>query len=592
MGRSKERAKEAAEETATELIELYAARQIVPGYAFSRDTLWQRELEGSFPYMETPDQARALIEVKEDMEKQFPMDRLILGDVGYGKTEVALRAAFKAVMDGKQVAVLVPTTVLAQQHYATFCSRLTVFPIKLEVLSRFRTDKEQKIIIENLQAGSIDIIIGTHRLLQPDVKFKKLGLLVVDEEQRFGVMHKEFIKRMRQEVDVLTLSATPIPRTLHLSLVGVRDMSVIETPPSERLPVKTFVAAYDEHLVREAILRERERGGQVFFVHNRVQSIFYIAEKLKKLVPEASFIIGHGQMPEAELEATMAHFAAGEVDVLVCTTIIESGLDVPNANTIIINHADRFGLTQLYQLRGRVGRGANLAYAYFLYERGKRLTKDAEKRLRTIFEAAELGAGYSIAMKDLEIRGAGTLLGTRQSGHISSVGYTLYTQLLTEAVADQKAKKAGKEAEILKSSKIPPPTIELPLTAFIPDNYIPDEPLRLGLYQRLAAIKDSKELVDFERELVDRFGPQPSEVQNLAYIIRLRLLGLKAGIKSIGLESGLISVGFLTGIHPDINKISPLKNCIRASMNMVWLDYLGLGNRWQEVLEELVWKLG
>ncbi|MEN8614491.1 transcription-repair coupling factor [Dehalogenimonas sp. THU2] len=590
--RYKERAKEAAEETASELIELYAARQIVPGYAFSHDTLWQRELEGSFPYVETPDQAQALIDVKEDMEKHQPMDRLILGDVGYGKTEVALRAAFKAVMDGKQVAVLVPTTVLAQQHFSTFRNRLAAFPVKLEVLSRFRTEKEQKVILSSIQEGSIDIIIGTHRLIQPDVKFKKLGLLIVDEEQRFGVMHKEFIKRIRQEVDVLTLSATPIPRTLHLSLVGVRDMSVIETPPGERLPIKTFVAAYDDHLVREAILRERERGGQVFFVHNRVQSIYYIAQRLQKLVPEASFIIGHGQMPEGELEAAMTRFAAGEVDVLVCTTIIESGLDVPNANTLIVNQADRFGLTQLYQLRGRVGRGANLAYASFLYEKGKRLTGDAEKRLRTIFEAAELGAGYSIAMKDLEIRGAGTLLGTRQSGHISAVGFTLYTQLLTEAVIDLKAKKSGQEAAILKSSKIPPPTIELPLTAFIPDAYVASQARRLDLYQRLARIQETEELLDFEKELIDRFGSLPTEVQNLFYIIRLRMMGRKASIKAIGLENGLIALSFLSGIHPDIRKISPLKEGVRVSANKIWFDYLLLGSRWREVLEETIWWLG
>ncbi|KTB48191.1 transcription-repair coupling factor [Dehalogenimonas alkenigignens] len=590
--RSKERAKAAAEEVAAELIELYAARQIVPGYAYSRDTMWQRELEGSFPYVETLDQFRALADVKEDMEKPVPMDRLILGDVGYGKTEVALRAAFKAVMDGKQVAVLVPTTVLAQQHYSTFKSRLAAFPVKVGVISRFRSDKEQKAILESLEQGGIDILIGTHRLLQPDVHFKKLGLLIIDEEQRFGVMHKEFLKRMRQEVDVLTLSATPIPRTLHLSLVGVRDLSVIETPPNERLPVKTFVSGYDDHLVREAILREKERGGQVFFVHNRVQSIYFIAERLKKLVPEVSFIVGHGQMPEGELEAAMARFAEGSVDVLVCTTIIESGLDVPNANTLIVNQADRFGLTQLYQLRGRVGRGAVLAYAYFLYEKGKRLTGDAEKRLRTIFEAAELGAGYGIAMKDLEIRGAGSLLGTRQSGHISAVGFHLYTQMLSEAVAEQKAKKTGKETELLKSSRIPPPTIELPLSAYIPDSYIPEEALRLGLYKRLAAIQNEKELSDFERELTDRFGPPPPEAQNLSYIIRIRLLGLKAGIKAVGMESGLIAISFLAGIAPDLKRISPLKDGLRASASKLWLDYLRLGRRWRDLLEETVWRLG
>ncbi|MDP2917618.1 MAG: transcription-repair coupling factor, partial [Dehalococcoidia bacterium] len=405
---ARQKVKKAVEEIAEDLLKLYASRQTMPGYAFSPDTVWQSELEAAFPYVETPDQIKVQAEVKADMSQPKPMDRLVCGDVGYGKTEIAIRAAFKAVMDGKQVAVLVPTTVLAQQHYDTFKQRLSSFPVRVEVLSRFRTRKEQQTVLTGLANGSVDIVIGTHRLLQKDVVFKDLGLLIIDEEQRFGVAHKEHLKKLRQEVDVLTLSATPIPRTLHMSLVGVRDMSVMETPPEDRLPIKTYVAGWNDQLVREAILREMERNGQVFFVHNRVQGIAVIAARLQALVPEARLAVAHGQMPEEKLERVMTEFARGESDVLVCTTIIESGLDMPNVNTLIVNRADRFGLTQLYQLRGRVGRGANLAYAYLLYDHGNRLTPTAEKRLQTIFEATELGAGYSIAMKDLEIRGAGT----------------------------------------------------------------------------------------------------------------------------------------------------------------------------------------
>ncbi len=472
--RTKQRVKESVANIAKELLALYAVREVVPGFAFSPDTVWQQELEASFPYVETPDQIEVQKQVKEDMQKAKPMDRLVCGDVGYGKTEIAIRAAFKAAMDSRQVAVLVPTTVLAEQHFATFSQRLAAFPIRIEVLSRFRTAKEQQTILDGLVGGTVDICIGTHRLLQKDVAFKNLGLLVIDEEQRFGVVHKEHLKQKRREVDVLTLSATPIPRTLHMSLVGVRDMSVMETPPEARLPVKTYVAEYNDRLVREAILRELERNGQVFFVHNRVQSIAYVAGRLQALVPEARIAIGHGQMPEEELERVMADFFQGKSDVLVCTSIIESGLDMPNVNTLIINQADKFGLTQLYQLRGRVGRGANLAYAYFLYEKGKQLTPTAEKRLKTIFEATELGAGFGIAMKDLEIRGAGTLLGVRQSGHIGAVGFNLYCQLLAQAVEEEKARLAGRSVEEVKASRLPPPTIDLPLPAYIPEDYVAD----------------------------------------------------------------------------------------------------------------------
>ncbi|MFC2056029.1 transcription-repair coupling factor, partial [Chloroflexota bacterium] len=487
--RTRQRVKESVVDTAEELIALYASREVVSGFTFSPDTIWQQEVEASFPYVETPDQIEVQRQVKEDMENTKPMDRLVCGDVGYGKTEVAIRAAFKAVMDGKQVAVLVPTTVLAEQHFATFHQRLGAFPLRIEVLSRFRTPKEQQAIVEGLALGSVDICIGTHRLLQKDVKFKDLGLLIIDEEQRFGVVHKEYLKQMRKEVDVLTLSATPIPRTLHMSLVGVRDMSVMETPPEERLPVKTYVAEYNDYLAREAILFEMERNGQVFFVHNRVQSIAYVAGKLQALVPEAQIAIAHGQMPEGELEKVMADFIQGKSDILVCSSIIQSGLDMPNVNTLIVNQADKFGLTQLHQLRGRVGRGTNLAYAYFLYDRGKWLTPLAEKRLRTIVEASELGAGFGIAMKDLEIRGAGALLGVRQSGHISAVGFNLYCQLLAQAVEEQKAKQTGVVEKEITPLRLPPPSIDLPLPAYIPEDYVADLLTRLGLYQKLVKLE-------------------------------------------------------------------------------------------------------
>jgi transcription-repair coupling factor (superfamily II helicase) len=544
--KAKQRVRQSAEDIAQELLALYATREVVSGFAFSRDTLWQQELEASFPYVETPDQTLVVAQVKEDMAKARPMDRLVCGDVGYGKTEVAIRAAFKAIMDGKQAAVLVPTTVLAEQHFATFSQRLDAFPVRIEVLSRFRTPKEQEVILSGLTDGSVDICIGTHRLLQKDIVFKDLGLMVIDEEQRFGVVHKEYLKRMRQEVDVLTLSATPIPRTLHMSLVGVRDMSVMETPPEERLPIKTYVAEYDERLIREAILRELERNGQVFFVHNRVQSIAFITSRLKSLLPEARIAIAHGQMPEQELEAVMARFARGGSDVLVCTTIIESGLDMPNVNTLIVNKADKFGLTGLYQLRGRVGRGTNPAYAYFLFDRGERLTPTAEKRLKTIFEATELGAGFGIAMKDLEIRGAGTLLGTKQSGYISAVGFSLYCRLLAEAVAKQKAKQA---AEKIKPPPLPPPTIDLPLRAYIPDRYAPDLNTRLSLYQKLAKVERAEEVSDLASEFSDRFGRLPIEVENLLYMVRLKALAARAGIESISTEPGQVTLRLFGGIQ-------------------------------------------
>jgi len=586
--RAKKKAKEAAEDLAQELLALYAAREVVPGVAFSRDTVWQQELEAAFPYVETPDQLEAQQQVKEDMEKNKPMDRLVCGDVGYGKTEVAIRAAFKAVMDNKQVAVLVPTTVLAEQHLFTFSQRLDAFPIRVEVLSRFKSAREQQTVLDGLANGTVDICIGTHRLLQKDVAFKDLGLLIIDEEQRFGVAHKEYLKKMRQEVDVLTLSATPIPRTLHMSLVGVRDMSTMETPPEERLPIKTYVAEYNERLVREAIIRELERNGQVFFVHNRVQSIALVAGKLQSLVPEAKIAIAHGRMPEGGLEAVMADFAQGKSDVLVCTTIIESGLDMPNVNTLIVNDADKFGLTQLYQLRGRVGRGANLAYAYFLYGEGH-LTPTAQKRLRTIFEATELGAGFSIAMKDLEIRGAGTLLGTRQSGYISSVGFSLYCRLLADAVEEQKDRLSGRRET--KPPRLPAPTIDLPLTACIPEEYVADVNTRLSLYQKLVKTETVEQVETLAQEFSDRFGALPAEVKNLLYAVKIKLLAGRVGIESISTEQGQIVIRRFHGLPFDKLNLEVFKEGIKVGITRITLNPRRLGGEWREVLEGVVGKV-
>ncbi len=524
------KAKEAALAVARELLELYAVRELAPGYAFTADTPWQNELEAAFPYLETEDQLRAIRAVKADMQKPQPMDRLICGDVGYGKTEVALRAAFKAVQDGKQVAVLVPTTILAQQHYTTFTSRLAAFPVTVEMLSRFRSEKEQDAILGRLHTGNVDILIGTHRLLQHDVMFKDLGLLIIDEEQRFGVTHKEQLKKMRTEVDVLTLTATPIPRTLYMSLVGVRDISTIDTPPEERLPVATYVGEYDDHLVRQAILRELDRGGQVFFVHNRVLGIEQIADRLAKIVPEARVGTGHGQMDEHELEKVMIDFVKGDVDVLLCTSIIESGLDIPNANTLIVDRSDRFGLAQLYQLRGRVGRGATRAYAYFLYDKASGMTEDARRRLEAIREASDLGMGYSIAMRDLEIRGAGDLLGMRQSGHISAVGFDLYTKLLQRAVSEMKALRDGTPAPSMPLTGV---NIDLPLQAHVPTDYVTNEGLRLQLYRRMGNITAAEEIDALSQELTDRFGPPPKAVENLMFQLHLKVLAAKAQVSAI-----------------------------------------------------------
>ncbi len=540
----KRRTKKAVEDIARELLEVYAKREVQAGHAFSPDTDWQTEVEDAFPFVETDDQLRAIAEVKRDMEKPRAMDRLICGDVGYGKTEVALRAAFKAVMDGMQVAVLAPTTVLAQQHYQTFTERLQAYPVKIETLSRFRTRQQQDDTLKNLAAGTVDVVIGTHRLLQNDVQFSKLGLLIIDEEQRFGVKQKERLKMLRTEVDVLTLTATPIPRTLHMSLSGVRDMSTIDTPPEERLPVQTVVTEYDENLIRQAVLRELDRGGQVFYVYNRVQGIEQKANRLRNILPEVSIGVGHGQMPERHLEKAMVEFISGEVDVLVSTTIIENGLDMPNVNTIVIDRADRLGLAQLYQLRGRVGRGAVQAYAYLLTPKHMELNPESRKRLEAIVEASELGAGFRIAMRDLEIRGAGDLLGAKQHGHISAVGFDLYTRLLAQAVRELKGEAAPSvtEAAAYLNPLAEGIQLNLPLPALVPEDYLPEEKLRFRLYRRLAGINSIDGINEMARELEDRFGELPEPVANLLYQLKLKVLGMEAGVKSVTTEAGQIVI--------------------------------------------------
>jgi transcription-repair coupling factor (superfamily II helicase) len=542
--RTKQRVRKAVGDLAKDLLELYAARNRAHGHAFGEDTPWQGELEASFPYEETPDQLRAIVETKLDMEVGRPMDRLVVGDVGYGKTEVALRAAFKAIQDGVQVAVLVPTTVLAAQHFRTFGERFGAFPITIRLLSRFVSPREQKRAIDGLAEGGVDIVIGTHRLLSKDVRFRNLGLVVVDEEQRFGVAAKERLKQLRREVDVLTLSATPIPRTLNLALAGIRDLSVIETPPEDRLPIQTRVAEASAGLVRDAILRELDRGGQVFYVHNRVETIEAQAEQLRRMLPAARIVVGHGQMPEGSLEKVMLAFAEGEADVLVCTTIIESGLDIPNANTIVIDRADTLGLAQLYQLRGRVGRSSRRAYAYLLYRRRERMSEEARKRLQAIFNASELGAGFQIALADLEIRGAGNILGGEQSGHMAAVGFDLYSRLLAEAVEDEKASFEGRAAV----HEAPQAVVDLPLEAHLPDDYVPDEAQKLELYRRLARARTPGDVAAFRQEVTDRFGPMPAPVQRLVEVAELRLRAESAGVSSIAREGGLLVVRFGAGL--------------------------------------------
>src|SRR3954471_3903149 len=530
----KGRARKAVREIAAELIRLYAARMSAPGHQFGPDTPWQRELEDAFPYVETPDQLGAINEVKADMEQPHPMDRVICGDVGYGKTEIAVRAAFKAVMDGKQVAVLVPTTLLAQQHFATFSERFASFPVSVRALSRFQTDKQQREIIAGLADGTVDVVIGTHRLLQPSTQFRELGLVVVDEEQRFGVEHKEFLKRLRTSVDVLTMSATPIPRTLEMSITGIREMSVIQTPPEERHPVLTFVGVYDEKQIAAAIRRELLREGQVFYIHNRVESIDRAAAKLREIVPEARVATGHGQMSEHQLEPIMMAFWEKEFDVLVCTTIVENGLDISNANTLIVERADLLGLSQLHQLRGRVGRGRDRAYSYFLYPPEKPLTEEAHDRLATIAQHTDLGAGMQVAMKDLEIRGAGNLLGGEQSGHIAAVGFDLYVRLVGEAVAEFKGERSEDATEV---------KVELPVNAHLPHDYVPGERLRLEAYRKIASAQTTDDLTAVREELVDRYGEPPQPVDNLLAVAKLRITARRAGLTEITAQGNQIRFG-------------------------------------------------
>ena len=536
--KTKGRARKAVKEIAGELIRLYSVRMATTGHAFSPDSPWQRELEDAFPYVETPDQAEAINEVKHDMEQTVPMDRVICGDVGYGKTEIAVRAAFKAAQDGKQVAVLVPTTLLGQQHFNTFSERMAQFPVRIRSLSRFDTPSEAEATLAGLVEGSVDIVIGTHRLLQTTTRFKDLGLVIVDEEQRFGVEHKEYLKQLRTSVDVLTMSATPIPRTLEMSLTGIREMSTILTPPEERHPVLTFVGPYDEKQVGAAIRRELLREGQVFFVHNRVDSIDRAAARLRELVPEARIAVGHGQMNEDALERVMVGFWEKEFDVLVCTTIVESGLDIANANTLILERADTFGLAQLHQLRGRVGRGRERAYAYFLYPPEKPLTETAHDRLATIAQNTDLGAGMQVAMKDLEIRGAGNLLGGEQSGHIAGVGFDLYVRLVGEAVADFRGDAPTEEAADVK--------VDLPVDAHLPHDYIPGERLRLEAYRALAA-SDSDEAVEAVRaELLDRYGPMPEPVANLLEVARFRAFARRYGVSEVSLQGSVVRLSPVT----------------------------------------------
>jgi len=539
--RTKEKAKKAIQEMAGELLRTYALRKALPGHAFGPDTVWQRELEASFIYEETPHQQRAIDEVKADMESPRPMDRLVCGDVGYGKTEVAIRAAFKAVMDHRQVAVLVPTTILAQQHYDTFKERLADYPVKVGLLSRFRSPKEITETIANVALGAVDVVIGTHRLLSKDVQFKDLGLIVIDEEQRFGVAHKEKLRKLRTHVDVLTLTATPIPRTLNFSLAGARDMSLIETPPRDRLPIHTEIVEYAEDLIADALLRELDRGGQAFFVHNRVESITTVAAMLERLVPQMRFGVAHGQMKEHELERVMLRFLNRELDCLVSTMIIESGLDIPTVNTLLVNRADTFGLAQLYQLRGRVGRSNHRAFAYFLVPEGRVLTEDAEKRLKVIESFDELGAGFKIALKDMEIRGAGNLLGPEQHGFILGLGFELYMRLLEETIGDLKGIPQVERAE---------PRLSTDWAAFLPDEYVPDNEEKLELYRRLAVAARADQVDALAEELADRFGAVPPPARHLLAMRKIRLLGTAAKVSELKLDHGKFEASLRQPLTP------------------------------------------
>ena len=544
---TKAKVKNSLREVAKDLIELYAKREKVKGFAFSKDTTWQKEFEDSFPYVETDDQLRCIEEVKQDMEREKPMDRLLCGDVGYGKTEVAIRAAFKAVMDGKQVAYLVPTTVLADQQYESFKERMDNFPITVQVLNRFKTTKEQNEIIRKLKLGEIDVVIGTHRLLSKDVEFKDLGLLIIDEEHRFGVKDKEKIKQYKTNVDVLTMTATPIPRTLHMSIVGIRDMSVIYEPPQDRKPVLTYVLEYDEEVIKEAITKELERKGQVFYIFNNIENIIKKAEEISDLVPEANVAYAHGRMTGKEIEDIMKQVVDGKIDVLVCTTILESGIDIANANTIIVENADKMGLAQLYQIRGRVGRSNKQAYAYITYKRDKLLNEEADKRLKAIKEFTEFGSGFKIAMRDLEIRGAGSLLGEIQHGHLDQVGYDTYCNLLDEVIKEMQGKKIEEEQDI---------QIELNITSYIPEDYIKDTKQKIEIYQNIALCKTEEDILDVIDEIIDRFGNMPKELENLIDIARIKNLCKKLSITKVASKiNGIIFNFEQSNFNIDINKI-------------------------------------
>jgi transcription-repair coupling factor (superfamily II helicase) len=533
---------------AFDLVKLYADRKAAGGYAFSADTAWQRQFEDNFPYEETPDQLQAIAEIKADMEAHTVMDRLLCGDVGYGKTEVALRAAFKAAMDGKQSAILVPTTILAQQHFNTMKQRFAGFPVVFEVISRFKTPSEQTEILRRLAIGEIDVLIGTHRLLGKDIRFKDLGLLIIDEEQRFGVQHKEMIKNLRRKIDVLTLSATPIPRTLHMSMVGIRDMSLLESPPEERYPVQTYVLEYSDALVRDAILREIQRGGQAYVLYNRVDRIERFHEKLRALVPEARVAIGHGQMREHMLEDVMLDFYEGRYDVLLCTTIIESGLDIPRCNTLIVCDADHFGLSQVYQLRGRVGRSNRLAYAYLTVRPDKVLTETADKRLQAIREFTTFGSGFRIAMRDLEIRGAGNLLGAEQHGFLSTVGYDMYCKLMEETVREIRGEVAGEPVK-------PETRVEYPVDAFLPAEYVPSDAQRIELYKRIASVDGRAAVDDLVEEITDRYGDPPEQVGLLLNIALLKAYCNALGVNLVSHAPGAVNMRLPDGAAIDLSRL-------------------------------------
>lgn len=556
--KTKSKVRGAVRDIAKDLVELYAARQRSEGYQYGPDTVWQREFEEMFPFEETEDQLEAIEATKKDMESRRIMDRLICGDVGYGKTEIALRAAFKAIQEGKQVVYLVPTTILAQQHYNTFVQRMKDFPVRVDMLSRFRTAGEQKKTLEDLKKGQVDVVIGTHRVLSKDVVFKNLGLLIIDEEQRFGVAHKEKIKKLKENVDVLTLTATPIPRTLHMSLIGIRDMSVLEEPPVDRLPIQTYVMEYNDEMVREAIHRELARGGQVYYVYNRVNNIDEVANHVAALVPEANVVFAHGQMHEHELEKIMLDFVEGNIDVLVSTTIIETGLDIPNANTIIIHDADRLGLSQLYQIRGRVGRSGRTSYAFLMYRRDKLLREEAEKRLQAIREFTELGSGIKIAMRDLELRGAGNLLGAEQHGHMQAVGYDLYCKLLNEAVL---ALRGENEAEDFET------VVDCDIDAYIPPSYIRNEYQKLDVYKRISGIENQEEYMDMQDELIDRFGEIPRSVENLLKIADLKALAHQAGVVEVDVKKQDITIQMYQKADLDVSGIPALMEKYKGTLN-------------------------